>query len=115
MKTVTNRPSFQGDLMVRQIAKVPAEAVPAEAVNGKHTVAHSETGHNHTVLERSAQMLIDQTNEFIAYLKVSGDDGAVIKHERSFDTHEPIHLPPGNYEIRRQREYIAEGFRRAAD
>jgi hypothetical protein len=24
-------------------------------------------------------------------------------------------VPPGNYEVRRQREYTPEGFRRAAD
>lgn len=42
-------------------------------------------------------------------------DGAEVKHLRGFDTHEPLFLPPGNYQIRRQREYIAEGFRHAAD
>jgi hypothetical protein len=113
MKTVTNKPCFQGDLMIRRIAVVPTAAVNSDAQNGYHVVAHSETGHNHVVLERSAQMFIDQTNAFIAYLDVA--DEAVIEHLRSFDTHEALKLPAGKYEVRRQREYIPEGYRRAAD
>ena len=58
-------------------------------------------------------MLIDETNEFIAYLKVEED--TELKHKRSFDTHESLLLTPGIYEIRRQREYTPEGYRRAAD
>jgi hypothetical protein len=38
-----------------------------------------------------------------------------ITHLRSFDTHETLLVPPGNYEVRRQREYVPEGFRKAAD
>ena len=38
-----------------------------------------------------------------------------INHLRSFDTHETLLVSPGNYHIRRQREYIHEGFRKAAD
>ena len=38
-----------------------------------------------------------------------------INHLRSFDTHETLLVPPGNYVIKRQREYTPEGFRRAAD
>jgi len=64
-------------------------------------------------LERSAQLLIDKTNEFIAYLSVK--EPCEIEHLRSFDTHEAIALEPGNYEIRRQRDYMPQGFRRAAD
>jgi hypothetical protein len=38
-----------------------------------------------------------------------------INHQRSFDTHETLLVPPGNYVVKRQREYTAEGFRKAAD
>lgn len=103
----------QGDLLIRKIDKLPEGLRLSNAENGKHIVAHSETGHHHTVLERNATLLIDQTNEFIAYLEVSND--TQITHERSFDTHAPIEIKKGIYEIRRQREYTPEGFRRAAD
>lgn len=103
----------QGDLLVTKIDTLPNGLKKAKAENGKHIVAHSETGHHHTVLEKNAQLLIDETNEFIAYLKVSNDTH--IEHDRSFDTHAPIELKEGVYEIRRQREYTPEGYRRAQD
>ena len=103
----------QGDVMFIRIAKIPNDAVAAKA-EGKHfIVAHSETGHHHVVGSRNAQMLIDKTNQFIAYLKVSAP--TEVEHQRSFDTHESLLLAPGDYEIRRQREYVPEGFRRVAD
>jgi hypothetical protein len=113
MKTVTSRPSFQGDVMIRRIARLPAKLVPAQAENGRHVVAHSETGHHHVVMERAAQLLIDETNAFIAYLKVM--EPCELEHLRDFDTHAPLHLEPGIYEVRRQREYAPEGWRRVED
>jgi hypothetical protein len=113
MKTVTERPSFQGDLCIRRISSVPAGLTPAAAEGGVYILAHSETGHHHVIDSRNAQMLIDKTNKFIAYLKVSAP--TEVEHQRSFDTHESLLLTPGDYEIRRQREYVAEGFRRVAD
>ena len=113
MKTVTHRPSFQGDLMIRRVDNLPASLKPAIAVDGNHIVAHSETGHHHVVKERAAQLLIDETNDFIAYLDVR--EPCDIEHLRSFDTHESYRLEPGYHEVRRQREHTPEGWRRAAD
>lgn len=112
-RIVTERPAFQGDVCIRRIAVIPANVAPAAAENGEHVVAHSETGHHHVVAERAAQMLIDKTNAFITYLRVS--EQTELRHLRDFDTHAPLTLPPGNYEIRRQREYVPEGWRMAAD
>lgn len=103
----------QGDLLIRRVEKLPEGLSEAKAENGLHIVAHSETGHNHVVKERSAQLLIDKTNAFIGYLNVL--EPCEIEHLRSFDTHAPIALDKGTYEIRRQREYIPQGFRKAAD
>lgn len=111
--TTFRRQAAQGDLLITKVDSLPKGLTKAKAENGKHVLAHSETGHHHTVLEKSAQLLIDETNEFIAYLEVSND--VDVTHERSFDTHAPLTLTPGNYEIRRQREYVPEGYRRAAD
>jgi len=38
-----------------------------------------------------------------------------LRHERSFDTHAPITIDKGKYEIRRQREYTLEGWRKIED
>ena len=113
MKTFKNI-AAQGDVLFRKLDSLPEGLQQAEPENGKFIVAHSETGHHHTVLERNAQLLIDQTNEFISYLQVN-EGGAILEHERSFDTHESIKFEPGVYEVRRQREYTPEGYRRAQD
>jgi hypothetical protein len=113
MKTVTERPSFQGDVCVRRVEHLPAGLKPAVPSNGCHVIAHSETGHHHIIKERAAQLLIDETNAFLAYLDIA--EPTELLHLRSFDTHESLLLPPGKYEIRRQREYVPKGWRRAAD
>lgn len=113
MSNVSNRPSFQGDVMIRRIKKIPAQAKPTIPEGGYHIVAHSETGHHHVIDSRSAQMLIEETNKFIAWLDVAEE--TTLRHLRNFDTHAPLTLPPGKYEIRRQREHAPEGWRPAAD
>ena len=55
------------------------------------------------------------TDPLKGYVVVKNDIGADVIHLRGFDTHETVHLSPGLYEIRRQREYTPEGYRRAAD
>ena len=113
MKNVSSLPSFQGDLMIRRVLTIPDSARPSRSADGVHVLAHSETGHHHVVAERSAQLLIDETNDFIAWLRVA--EPCEVKHLRESDTHAPLHLEPGLYEIRRQREHTPEGWRRAAD
>ena len=115
MKTVTTRPSFQGDLMIRRIDAPPSNSdlalVAPEA--GNLVIAHSETGHHHVVEERAARLLIDKTNAFIGYLEVLSP--TELRHLRDFDTHEPYALQPGWHEVRRQREATPDGWRRASD
>lgn len=97
----------QGDLNVFAIHAIP-DGVPETK---DRVLAHSETGHHH-VLEGNA-VRVFRADEFTAYVKV--EKPAKIVHLRSFDTHAPLSLAPGNYRITRQREYVPEGFRVAAD
>jgi hypothetical protein len=113
MRKVTDKPAFQGDLMSRRIGTLPTKVTPSAAENGVHILAHSETGHHHVIEADAATRFIDDTNAFIAYLKVASE--TEIKHLRGFDTHEALTLTPGIYEVRQQREYFPEGFRPAAD
>ncbi len=103
----------QGDCLITRIDKLPNGLELDKVVNGNFVVAHSETGHSHVVKERSAQLMIDKTNSFIAYLNVL--EPCEIEHLREHDTHESISLDKGVYEVRRQREYTPEGFRKAQD
>lgn len=119
MKTFKNM-AAQGDMVIRKIDAIPADAVSVKPEKGAFVLSHSETGHNHVVMDRpaktggrAAQLFIDKTNAFIGYLNVL--EPCEIEHLRSHDTHETIRVEPGQYEIRRQREYTPEGFRRAQD
>ena len=115
MRTVTERPSFQGDVMIRRLpAKPPLANFKAQqAEGGRFIVAHSETGHHHVIDSRNAQWLIDSTNAQISYLELR--DATMLEHLRDFDTHAPLRLEPGWYEIRRQVENSPEGWRRVDD
>lgn len=117
MKTFKNC-AAQGDLYIRRIEKLPEGAKHIDAEKGKYVVAHSETGHNHVITERSNVSLFSGDDPMISYLQVveaSDATETLLEHLRSFDTHETIKLPVGIFEIRRQREYTPEGWRRVED
>lgn len=115
MKTITRLPGAQGDILIIPVASIPATAKPAKAENGVFVVAHSETGHHHVIEKSRAEVYEAADDSFIAYVRTLGS-GAEIEHKRDFHTHETIALPPNQtFEIRRQREYVPEGFRRAQD
>lgn len=115
MKHCTTRPIAQGDLLIIPVAGIPSSAKPAKAEGGQYVVAHSETGHHHVIERTRAEVFEAADDAFIAYVRTMGD-GAEIVHKRDFHTHETIGLSPNKtYEIRRQREYVPEGFRKAQD
>ena len=116
MKTFT-KIAAQGDFLIMKIDEIPADVEPFEAENGKYIVAHSETGHNHTmVMDNVTAFRPKETKDADLYrLFFEVEAPTVIEHNRSFDTHEALGVNPGKYEVRRQREYTPEGFRRAAD
>lgn len=117
MKTFKNC-AAQGDLLLRRIEALPANAKLAQAEKGSFVVAHSETGHNHVIAERQNVKLYTTGDPMISYLEVieaTDKTETLLKHLRSFDTHETISIPPGIFEVRRQREYTPEGWRRVED
>lgn len=115
MKTFQSQ-AAQGDLLLRRIDTLPDNAEPVVAEKGAFVLAHSETGHNHVVMERpNVRFYQDRQDQFRSWLVIGGDAPAQIEHQREFHTHETIQVQPGVYEVRRQREYTPEGFRRAAD
>lgn len=120
MKTFTNA-CAQGDVHITRVAAIPSNAKPADPVNGQIVVTHSETGHSHVMLlDRPAAgakpavvMYQDDSNPLVAWLEVNRP--TALEHLRPHDTHEPILFAPGVYEVRRQREYSPEGWRRVED
>lgn len=116
MKSFTHM-AAQGDFIILRIDAIPTDVETVDPTNGKLVVAHSETGHDHVmVADRVAAYKPAGVKEVDLYqMFLAVDAPTEINHLRSFDTHETLLVPPGNYEVRRQREYVSEGFRRAAD
>lgn len=110
MKTFKHS-AAQGDLYIKMVEEIPGGLKEARMENGQYILAHSESGHNH-VIDGNCVRVFNE-DEFISYMEVARP--AQIVHLRSFHTHEPVEVPPGKYRVTRQREYIPEGYRRAAD
>lgn len=108
----------QGDLLLRRVDRIPVGVKPGQSEDGEYIVAHSETGHNH-VIEATKNVAFYTTNDpMISYLEVieaTDKTEVLLKHLRTFDTHKTIVVPPGIYEVRRQREYVPEGWRQITD
>ena len=97
----------QGDVLIRRINSLPKKkAVQRE--NG-HILEGEATGHIHR-LEDTTKAQVFEVGEAGLYLRV-GPEGVRIIHEE----HDPITLPPGDFEIVRQREYSPEAIRNVAD
>ena len=102
----------QGDLLLRRVDTIPPAAERVDPVDGRHIVAHSETGHHH-IIPSDAELWREPGNEMVCYLRCEAP--IVLEHLRPWDTHEPIEIAAGIFELRRPREYTPEGGRRVED
>jgi hypothetical protein len=90
----------QGDVLLCAVDEIPLTATPLASDGDRVIVALGElTGHTHAFAAHSAKLFRDEPRgrSFVAI----PDGGAALFHEE----HDPIHVPHGNYEVRRQREY----------
>ena len=103
----------QGDVMFLPVAALPA-GDRKKRENG--TVAYGEvTGHHHSLMTEDltrAEVLEIGDGLFV---HVSEDgiriEGATFTHQE----HLPVTLPPGDYEVRIQREYAPDEIRNVID
>lgn len=112
MKTFKNC-AAQGDLLIIRVDSIPENVTPLNAEKDVYVVAHSETGHHHVLDSEDVDCF--KLDDMKSYIEVKNIIGAQLKHLRDFATHETILIPPGIYELRRQREYMPEGWRRVED
>lgn len=108
----------QGDVLIRRVAALPAWANAVTSVSGRVIVTHSETGHDHVMMldcKRGAPAVVmyNGPDPLISWLQVNRP--TALQHLRPYDTHDPIMIDTGLYEVRRQREYTPEGMRRVED
>lgn len=107
----------QGECLFVRIDAIPATAKPvAQKEHEPVIVGHSETGHHHAFVHGGALMFeCDPPDPLKCYLRVEAVDGATLEHLRPWDTHAAILFPPGDYEIRRDREMTPEGLVRRVE
>jgi len=82
------------------IDAIPSAAMPVSIDGDRVIMALGElTGHAHAFAAHEARLFRDEPSgrTFVAI----AEGGAALLHEE----HDPIHVPQGHYELRRQREY----------
>jgi hypothetical protein len=101
----------QGDVLIIPVNAMPENMKKVARENGRLILAHGEaTGHAHAIKDKRAALFRDPKLAAI-FMHVSGDAPVALEH----DEHDTIQVPPGNYRIRRQREYSPEAIRNVAD
>ena len=121
----------QGDVMIRQIGKIPESAKPVETKGPVVLALGETTGHSHAFYDGRVKYFRDDalavgsntTTKMIgdgptgrAFIKVLEDANdknlpALLRHEE----HTAIPVPPGDYEIIRQSEFVGEAVRQVED
>jgi hypothetical protein len=100
----------QGDILFIKTNKEPKKNMKM-ADHGR--IAEGEvTGHHHSIQKldlSNVDCFVDGSGEIVTV--AVKQDTATVTHQE----HGPITLTKGNWEIRRQREYQPEGWRRVAD
>lgn len=107
----------QGDVLFRRVPRVP-DGYEAQEKKDTIVVAHSETGHHHTVNGLCATLYASRSDSLVSYLEIGDCDILTVTHHRPFDTHKAFGLlgKSGDvWEVRRQREHTPEGWRRVED
>lgn len=101
----------QGDVLIVPVKALPKNLEPVDREQGRVVLAHGEvTGHAHAIKDQKAALFRDPKLAAI-FMNVSADGPVALEHEE----HATIHIPPGNYQVIRQREYSPEAIRNVAD
>jgi hypothetical protein len=101
----------QGDVLIIPVAHMPPGLKKVKRENGRVVLAHGEvTGHAHAITDKRVALFHDPKLAAI-FMHVSGADPVALEH----DEHGTIAIPPGTYEVRRQREYHPEAIRNVCD
>lgn len=115
MTKTVNKYAAQGDFLIVRVDEIPSGLILQKPEGAHHIIAHSETGHNHVMLAERVDAYVAPKKEELWEMFLDVKSETDIEHLRSYDTHETLRVPVGQYLIKRQREYTPEGFRRAAD
>lgn len=119
---IVKKMAAQGDCLLRKVESIPKAALEKKR-GGELVIAHSETGHHHSIADKAVSHFEVPGDPLTCYLRfetgLDADVGGVdVVHHRAWDTHETLRLlgKPGDvWEVRRQREWSPEGWHRVED
>jgi hypothetical protein len=101
----------QGDVLIERVAALPEKLEPVPRDRGRLVLAYGEvTGHAH-VVEGPAELFVESDLKELEDRFLRVETEAAVVHEE----HGTVTLPPGDYAVRRQREYAPEESRLVAD
>lgn len=87
----------QGDVLIELVESIPKRAYLVKPTKGRHILAEGEaTGHAHVIVDEELEMFEEYD---VLYMNVPKE--ATVTHEE----HKPIAVPPGQYRVRKVREY----------
>lgn len=87
----------QGDVLIREIIRIPTGAIPVPKRNGRLILAGGEiTGHHHAIVGEGAKLF-----ELKGELYMEATLPVTVTHEE----HKTLPIPPGKYHIGRVQEY----------
>lgn len=107
-----NEQMRQGDVFLERASLdvMPADFKEVPLDKGRVVLAYGEvTGHAHAIQGDAAKLFAAPKGGPVRYLRVVRETD--LRHEE----HGPIHLSPGLYVVRTQREYTPEAPRPVAD
>ena|SRR5256885_15992040 len=98
----------QGDVLIMQAPKGLTPQNQISRDKGRIVLAYGEvTGHAHVIIDVGAELLtLPNTDD--RFLRIMKESGVELRHEE----HSTIALPPGNYIVRKQREYVPNALPR---
>src|SRR5580700_5667217 len=95
----------QGDVLIIPVKSIPKTATAVER-DGDVVLAYGEvTGHAHAIKSDRAALFADLKLAAI-FMRVT-DDPVALEHEE----HGTVTIPPGDYEVVRQKEYSPQEIR----
>jgi len=102
----------QGDVLIMRAPAGTQQGAEIPRDGGRVVLAYGEaTGHAHAISESGAALYtLPEAGEDLSRL-LRLERPAVLRHEE----HAEIHIPAGDWIVRRQREYSPEGERQVAD
>lgn len=97
----------QGDVLIVAVKSIPKNVEAVKREEGLAVLAHGEaTGHKHAIKSEKAALFRDP--KLMAIFMTVTDEPVKLEH----DEHDTITIPPGNYRVVRQREYVAPDIAR---